>query len=198
MIEGAVPGGRVVGGVVAGREVRSVVMGQCMGRAAEEQGRFGQPRVECGRSPVSAGLDAKGAEFGDLGGCQTESSGHLAGVAVEFGSEGRVDGKAGHGVAEGVVGHVSVSVGCVSLVPIPAELRIPLVGGNRHFRPSPTEACWDGYKGMPLPAQGRKQGAPGSCDTGTCPPAFPASPARRPSVRKPVVRFDVGRMPRPT
>ncbi|MFJ3303958.1 hypothetical protein ACIPSA_12680 [Streptomyces sp. NPDC086549] len=96
----------VVAGHMVDRNVRNVMVGQRMCRAPEEQGRLGQPRVECGRSPFGAGLDAQGAELGDLRGRQAQSSGHLVGVTVEFGSEGRVDGEAGHGVAEGVVGHV--------------------------------------------------------------------------------------------
>ncbi|MFH8773835.1 MULTISPECIES: hypothetical protein [unclassified Streptomyces] len=106
-----VPGpGDVVGryGVVVGRDV---VVCQRMCRAAEEQGRLGQPGIECGRPPVGAGLDAEGAEFGDLRGRQAESSRHLVGVAVEFGAEGRVHGQAGQGSTIGVVGHGSVSVG---------------------------------------------------------------------------------------
>ncbi|MEV6943865.1 hypothetical protein AB0N07_18050 [Streptomyces sp. NPDC051172] len=58
-------------GLVVGRDGvvgRDVVMRQRVRRASEEQGRLGQPWVESSRSPVSGGLDAEGAEFGDLGG----------------------------------------------------------------------------------------------------------------------------------
>ncbi|WP_433448369.1 hypothetical protein ACQPXS_08130 [Streptomyces sp. CA-142005] len=108
-----------------------------MRRASEEQGRLGQPWVENGRSPGGAGLHAEGAEFGDLRGRHAESSRHLVGVAVEFGAEGRVDGQAGQGSTICVVGHGSISVGQRALMPIAAEPRTPLVGGNCHFRPSP-------------------------------------------------------------
>ncbi|MCT9009197.1 hypothetical protein [Streptomyces rhizosphaerihabitans] len=138
---GRVVDGGVVTGDVVGRDIRNVMVRQRVCRAPEEQRRLGQPRVECGRSPGGAGLDAEGTEFADLRGCQAESSGHLLGVTVEFGPEGRVDGKAGHGIAKGVVGHVLGLRGsawvCVRCCLIPAELRIPLVGGNCHFRPSP-------------------------------------------------------------
>jgi hypothetical protein len=103
---GRVADGGVVTGHVVGRDVRNVVVCKRVCRAPEEQGRLGQPRVECGRSPGGTGLDAEGTELADLRGCQAESSGHLLGVTVEFGPEGRVDGKAGHGIAKGVVGHV--------------------------------------------------------------------------------------------
>ncbi|GAA3851329.1 hypothetical protein GCM10022403_098520 [Streptomyces coacervatus] len=85
---------------------RHVVVRQCVGRAAEEEGRLGQPRVECGRPVRGAGFDPKRAELGDLPGRQAKSSCHLAGVAVELLPECRVDSKAGHGIAKGVVGHV--------------------------------------------------------------------------------------------
>ncbi|MFB7245575.1 hypothetical protein ACFCYX_24330 [Streptomyces populi] len=106
MIDGCLIDGGVITGQVVDRDMRNVMVCQRVCGAPEEQGRLGQSRVECGRSLAGAGFDAEGAEFADLRGCQTESSGHLLGVAVEFGSEGRVDGKAGHGIAKGVVGHV--------------------------------------------------------------------------------------------
>ncbi|WP_037619613.1 hypothetical protein [Streptomyces aureus] len=101
--------GDVIAGHVVGvdvRHVRDVMVGQRVCRASEEQGRLGQPRVECGRSRRGSGLDPQRAEFIDLRGGEAESSGHLLGVTVEFGPEGRVDGKTGHGIAKGVVGHV--------------------------------------------------------------------------------------------
>jgi hypothetical protein len=104
---------------------RDVVVRQRMRRASEEQGRLGQPWVESGRSPVAAGLYAEGAEFGDLRGRQAESSRHLVGVAIELGTEGRVDGQTGQGSTICVVGHGSVSVGLRALMPIAAEPRIP-------------------------------------------------------------------------
>ncbi|WP_328551225.1 hypothetical protein [Streptomyces sp. NBC_00358] len=100
-----VDGGRIPRHMVGG-DIRNVVVCQRVCRAPEEQGRLGQARVERCRSTGGAGLDAQGAEFADLRGCQAQSSGHLLGVTVEFGPEGRVDGKAGHGIAKGVVGHV--------------------------------------------------------------------------------------------
>ncbi|MGW2780394.1 hypothetical protein ACWC3X_03950 [Streptomyces populi] len=106
MIYGGLIGGSVITGQVVDRDMRNVMVRQRVCGAPEEQGRLGQSRVECGWSLAGAGFDAEGAELADLCGCQTESSGNLLGVTVEFGSEGRFDGKAGHGIAKGVVGHV--------------------------------------------------------------------------------------------
>ncbi|MGW7386894.1 hypothetical protein, partial [Streptomyces sp. NPDC054794] len=144
-----VDAGVVRGQVVAGHVVdRHVVVRERMGRAPEEQGRFGQSCVECGRSPVRTGLDAQGTQFGHLRGREAESSGHLVGVTVELGSEGRVDGEAGHGIAKGVVGHVVGSPWvCGLLVPSPAELRIPPGRRQLPIPAIPTDACRDGYRG---------------------------------------------------
>ncbi|MGW2424472.1 hypothetical protein ACWC0C_35420 [Streptomyces sp. NPDC001709] len=143
---GVVRRGGVIGrcGVVR----RDVVVRQRMRRAAEEQGRLGQPWVECGRPPVGAGLDAEGAEFGDLCGGQAESSRDLLGVAVEFGTEAGVDSQAGEGSTVCVVGHGSVSVGLRALMPIAAEPRIP--PGRRHmpFPAIPADTCRRRYRAL--------------------------------------------------
>ncbi|MGW1806061.1 hypothetical protein ACWCQY_13770, partial [Streptomyces sp. NPDC002078] len=154
-------GGRPPGVVVAGDVVRrygmvgrygvvgrDVVMHQRMRRTSEEQGRLGQPWVESGRSPVGAGLDAEGAEFGDLRGRQAESSRHLVGVAVEFGTEGRVDGQAGQGSTICVVGHGSVSVSQRALMPIATEPRIPPGRRQLPFPAIPADTCRTRYRGL--------------------------------------------------
>lgn len=103
--------GRVIHGrVIHGRLIDGhLVVCQCMCRAAEEEGRLGQPRVERGRAVGGPRFDTKPTEFHDLFGRQAESSCDLVGVAVELGSECRVDSEAGHGIAKGVVGHVLMS-----------------------------------------------------------------------------------------
>ncbi|MGW2805440.1 hypothetical protein ACWC12_10665, partial [Streptomyces sp. NPDC001450] len=127
---------------------RDVVVRQRMRRAAEEQGRLGQPGVECGRSPAGAGLDAEGAEFGELRGRQAQSSRHLVGVAVECGAERRVHGQAGQSSTIGVVGHGSVSVGLRALMPIAAEPRIPPGRRQLPFPAIPADTCRRRYRAL--------------------------------------------------
>ncbi|MEU0437752.1 hypothetical protein ABZ153_40435 [Streptomyces sp. NPDC006290] len=168
---GRVVDGGVVTGHVVGLDIRNVMVRQRVCRAPEEQGRLGQPRVECGRAPCGAGLDAEGAELADLRGCQAESSGHLLGVTVEFGPEGRVDGKAGHGIAKGVVGHVLgspwVCVGLLTLLSDPGGAEDPpWPAATAVFRPSPPMPARTVIRGMARPAQGREQGTLGEYASG--------------------------------
>ncbi|RPF31527.1 hypothetical protein EDD92_1374 [Streptomyces sp. TLI_185] len=167
-------------GVVSG----DVVMRQHVRRASEEQGRLGQPWVESGRSPVGGGLDAEGAEFGDLGGRQAESSRNLTGVAVEFGTEGRVDGQAGQGSTICVVGHGPVSVALGALMPIATEPRIPPGRRQLPFPAIPADTCRRRYRALAWTAQVQRAGRLRGPGTATAPRTHRSDIATDPPTRR--------------
>ena len=89
-------------------------MGQCVGRAAEEEGGLGQSRVQRGRSVRRPGVDAEPTQLRHLLGREAERAGDHIGIAVEPGRELGVDSQPGHGIAIGVVAHtLTYSVGLV-------------------------------------------------------------------------------------